>query len=168
VIGPRRTLIQDVEFGISQMVEVACRALSPGINDPFTAAECIDHLTATPATLASRDFPSPLRTDAAGAIRVIASAMTFPDAAHSAFDLIRHYGRSHALVMTHILDAITTLAPAVRRAADRDALRHHAERVREAFQQAIPDAVDRAALDRRCARAIEALNAATLADSPER
>lgn len=166
VMGPRRTLIQDTEFGISQMTEIACRALSPGINDPFTAAECVDHLAATLGSLAARDLPSPVRADDRGTIRVIAPVLTFPKAAHSAFDLIRHYGRSHAMVLTHILRAITTLAPLVRRTADRDALRHHAERVHEAAQQAIPDTDDLAALQALYARALKALDDAPLARQP--
>src|SRR5690606_31294407 len=53
VVGPERTMLQDTEFGVAQLVEVALRALSPGINDPFTAMACVDRLGAALATLAS-------------------------------------------------------------------------------------------------------------------
>jgi uncharacterized membrane protein len=46
-MGNKRTPSQDAEFAIHQMVEIAARALSPGINDPYTAITCIDKLTAT-------------------------------------------------------------------------------------------------------------------------
>jgi uncharacterized membrane protein len=44
VFGNQRTASQDVEFSFLQMVEIAVRALSPGINDPFTAIACVDRL----------------------------------------------------------------------------------------------------------------------------
>lgn len=40
--GPYRTLAQDVSFGLDQLVEIALRALSPAVNDTFTAMTCID------------------------------------------------------------------------------------------------------------------------------
>lgn len=54
--GSRRTLTQDLEFAIDQLVEVAVRALSPGINDPFTAVSCIDRLSAAIAELSTKKF----------------------------------------------------------------------------------------------------------------
>src|SRR5690606_19117136 len=51
IVGRQRTLTQDAEFGIDQMVEVAVRALSKGINDPFTAINCVDRIAAVLARL---------------------------------------------------------------------------------------------------------------------
>ena len=44
ITGPLRTLTQDIAFGIDQLVEIAIRALSPAVNDTFTAMTCIDWL----------------------------------------------------------------------------------------------------------------------------
>jgi uncharacterized membrane protein len=63
VIGKTKTAQQDLEFSIHQMVEIAARALSPGVNDPYTAIACIDNLTATMCYLAQVKFPSKYRVD---------------------------------------------------------------------------------------------------------
>ena len=57
-VGPTRTGYQDVEFGLLQLTEIAVRALSPGVNDPFTAAECVDRLGDALGRLAWRTFPA--------------------------------------------------------------------------------------------------------------
>jgi hypothetical protein len=63
IVGPERTLEQDVEFAISQLVEIAVRALSPGINDPITAITCIDWLGVSLCQLANRKITSSHRYD---------------------------------------------------------------------------------------------------------
>ena len=70
-IGRQRTMAQDTGFGIRQIVDVALKALSPGINDTTTAVTCVDYLTAVLARLATRQFESPHRMDE-GELRVIA------------------------------------------------------------------------------------------------
>jgi uncharacterized membrane protein len=66
IVGDERTGTQDVEFYINQLVELAVRALSPGINDPATARSCIDRLEEALCDLAGRRFPSAARYDADG------------------------------------------------------------------------------------------------------
>ncbi len=61
--GKQRTPTQDVESAIGPLVEVAVRALSPGINDPFTAMTCIDWLGDALIRLAGREIPSAWRYD---------------------------------------------------------------------------------------------------------
>ncbi len=63
VIGKTKNAQQDLEFSIHQMVEIAVRALSPGVNDPYTAIACIDNLTSTMCYLSQIDFPSKYRID---------------------------------------------------------------------------------------------------------
>ncbi len=63
VLGSQRTDQQDIEFSVNQLVEIAVRALSPGINDPFTAVRCIDQLSAALCHLAQREIPSAYRYD---------------------------------------------------------------------------------------------------------
>jgi len=147
-IGNQATPTQDVEFAVNQLVEVAVRALSPGINDPFTAAACVDQLGAALARLAGRKIPSPYRHDREGQLRVIAYPLTFADVADTAFRQIRQNGRSHAVVLTRMLETIAAVGKHTRRADDRCALRHHAALVRECAD-ALPQAADR---DDVCAR----------------
>ena len=91
VLGHQRTSGQDIEFGVNQLVEIAVRALSPGLNDPFTAITCVDHLGSALCRLATRDMPSPYRHDPQKQLRVIAPASTFPEVMDAAFNQIRQY-----------------------------------------------------------------------------
>lgn len=75
-IGKQRTEQQDIEFSIDQLVEIAMRAISPGINDPFTAIQCINQLSAGLSHLAERDFPSLYRFDDQKKLRVIAETLS--------------------------------------------------------------------------------------------
>ena len=72
-----RTVAQDVAFGVRQIVDVALKALSPGINDSTTAVMCVDYLTAILVRLAPRKLVSRLRLDDTGALRVIARGPSF-------------------------------------------------------------------------------------------
>jgi len=89
ILGHQRTAAQDIEFAIHQIVEIAVRALSPGINDPFTAITCVDRLGSALRRLAQRDMPSPYRFDEQDRLRVIVAAVTFPDIVNAAFNQIR-------------------------------------------------------------------------------
>ena len=62
ILGPRRTATQDVEFSIAQLVEIAARALSPGVNDFYTAIACVDHLAAALAVVLDKGLPSNARS----------------------------------------------------------------------------------------------------------
>ena len=66
-----RTIEQDPGFGIRQIVDIAAKALSPGINDPTTAVNCLDHLESILRDLVNRRIPSPFRYYQ-GRLRVIA------------------------------------------------------------------------------------------------
>ncbi|MCM5551834.1 DUF2254 domain-containing protein [Pleomorphomonas sp. NRK KF1] len=76
-IGAKRSALQDLRFLIDELVEIAARALSPGVNDPFTAITCLDWLGAALSELARRSLPSHLRLDEDGRLRVIAHPETF-------------------------------------------------------------------------------------------
>jgi uncharacterized membrane protein len=156
-IGPQRTLAQDVEFAIDQLVEVAVRALSPGVNDPFTAIQCVERLGAAFARLAARDIPSPRRRDDVGRLRVIAYPWTFGALLDAAFYQIRQHARTSVAVSMALLEAIASVAHAVRRPGDRAALLVHAEMIESQASAAAPAPRDRAALRRRYEAALAAL-----------
>ncbi|HSL86347.1 MAG TPA: DUF2254 domain-containing protein, partial [Bacteroidales bacterium] len=99
IIGKIRTPLQDAEFYIHQMVEVAARALSPGVNDPYTAIVCIDNLTSVMCYLAGVEFPSPYRYDTKDKLRVITDNHTFSGMLNAAFNQIRQYGEGSPSVM---------------------------------------------------------------------
>src|SRR5690606_18751867 len=120
---------QDVEFAVNQLVEMAVRALSPGINDPFTAIACVDHLGSALCRLAARDMPSPYWHDRHDKLRLIERPERYGELVDSAFNQIRQYGRSSAAVTIRLLDTIVVIAGFVCRAEDRATLLRHAEMI---------------------------------------
>ncbi|MEO8368657.1 MAG: DUF2254 family protein [Candidatus Solibacter sp.] len=103
-----------MDFLFRQLTEIAVRALSPGINDPFTAIECLDRLTAGFRRLAGRERPSPVRRDDRGEARVTAPPQSFARMARLSLGSIRHYGQTHEEVLRALLHSIAGIAAEVR------------------------------------------------------
>jgi len=147
ILGAERTGTQDLGFFIDQLVELAVRALSPGINDPATARACIDRLEQALHHLAGRRVPSAYRYDDEGTLRVVARAVTFAGMLDLAFTEIARYGRSSVSVSCRLLEAVRDLAPSVSDEADRLALVRHAAFVGDRSTDAFDNEMDRAALN---------------------
>ena len=143
IVGNERNEQQDVEFPINQLVEVALRAISPAVNDPFTAIRCIDRLGAGLFRLAQQEFSSPYRYDTQGNLRVIAEGVTFEALVDSAFNQIRRYGRSDAAVTMRLLEAIDTIASYTSNTKLRAVLRRHAEMIQRGSSEGLSEALDR-------------------------
>jgi len=141
-----------LEFSIDQLVEIAVRALSPGINDPFTAMTCVDRLSAALCTLARRTIPSPVRRDDALQPRVVARPWTFRGALDAAFDQIRQHSRGTVAVMIRMVEGLALIARHARRCDDRAALRRQLDMI-ERGADAIDEPLDRDALHDRIAAA---------------
>jgi len=109
VLGACRTPVQDPEFAIHQLVEIALRALSPGINDPYSAITCIDRLNATLCVLTKRTFPEKQHFDQAGILRVICKVPTFKYIAKAAFDQIRQQANNNVFVTLRLLISLQEL-----------------------------------------------------------
>jgi uncharacterized membrane protein len=92
-LGKDRTLQQDPEFGVRQLVDIAERALSPGINDPTTGVQVLDELHRILRVAAARPDRSAHLVDGAGAVRVIDRPTTFARLLDLALDEIAHYGK---------------------------------------------------------------------------
>lgn len=137
IVGKERNEQQDVEFPINQLVEIALRAISPAVNDPFTAIRCIDRLGAGLAQLAQRNFPSPYRYDDHGNLRVIAERVTFEELVGSAFNQIRRYARSDAAVTIRLLDAIALIATHTHNPKHQAALQRQAEMIQRGSGEAL-------------------------------
>jgi uncharacterized membrane protein len=142
-LGNQRTSGQDVEFAVNQLVEIAIRALSPGVNDPFTAMVCVDHLGSALCRLAELDMPSPYRHDTQEKIRVITPVFTFPDVTDAAFNQIRQYGRSSTAVTIRLLETIAEVAGSVHRPEDRAALLRHAKMIARGARDGLLEDEDR-------------------------
>jgi uncharacterized membrane protein len=163
--GARRTPRQDVECAIQELVEVAVRALSPGINDPHTAISCIDYLGAALTRLAQRALPSPIRQDDQGRVRVIAGVTSFGDALDAALDEIRQYARGSASVLIRLADTLLAISRKIRRPADRDAVLRQAAMLERASEASLPEKYDRADVRERLRKVREALEGETAGDS---
>jgi uncharacterized membrane protein len=152
VLGPKRTPTQDVEFSIYALVEIAVRALSPGINDPRTAMTCIDRLAAALAYMMRSGERSPLINDQDGTLRLITKPTTFEDAMDAAFDQIRQAANGHVSVLIRLIEGLAELAEIAATDRQRRALARHAAMVRRACRRSIPEHDDRADTERRLRR----------------
>jgi uncharacterized membrane protein len=149
ILGVRRLRLQDVEFAINQLVELALRALSPGINDPFTAIHCIDRLGASLARLAERGVPAPHHCDSEGHLRLITEVVTFTGIVDASFNQIRQHARGDVAVTIRLLEALAIVAARARNKEQRAALQHQAEMVCRSSQEALPEGGDREDVERR-------------------
>ena len=129
IVGAERTSEQDVEFAISQLAEIAVRALSPGINDPITANTCIDWLGVTLSELARRKMIPSHLFDHGNRLRIIRKTFKFEGMLDAAFNMIRQNSRVVEAVSIHLLETLATIAAQTTREADRTALRRHMDMV---------------------------------------
>ncbi|MGZ8272946.1 MAG: DUF2254 domain-containing protein [Burkholderiaceae bacterium] len=161
-VGDRRTPEQDIAYSVQQLVEIAARALSPGINEPFTALVCIDYLNAALRSLAGRDAPPPYRKDDSGALRVVAYPLLFPEIVQLSLGMIRRYAGGASDIYLGLLRALRDLASALRREADREAL---LDEVRQVHRDAlnVRNAQDRERVLEQARETRDVLRAATLA-----
>lgn len=142
-LGARRLRIQDVEFAIDQLVEIAVRALSPGINDPFTAISCLDQLGATLSSLAERTIPSGYYYDSDGHLRLITDTLTFGGIVDSAFNQIRQHGRSDVAVTIRMLEVIAIIIARTTTDAQKRVLIRQADMIKRASDETILEKNDR-------------------------
>ncbi len=109
-IGPTRTLQQDVEFGVLQIVDIALRAISPAVNDPTSAISCIDQLSRILIRFAGREPAEQLLFDPPGVVRVSIPWIGFEGLLNSAFDQIRLYAKGDVAVSLRLLRALGDVA----------------------------------------------------------
>lgn len=117
-LAEERTPHQDPAFGLRQLVDVAERALSPGVNDPTTAVQALDQIHDLLRSLANRRFPSECRVDTEGELRVVLPRPGWDALVRLAFDEIRQYGKGSIQVlrrMRAVLVDLRELAPPLRR-----------------------------------------------------
>lgn len=156
-LGNLRTSAQDVEFSIHQLVEIAVRALSPSVNDPFTAIACVDRLGSALSCLAQRKMPSPYRHDERRRLRVVAVPITFAEIVDASFNQIRQHARPSAAVTIRLLDTIAVIAESVHRPEDSAALRRHAEMIVRGAREGLPEGEDQRAVEARFEMTVAAL-----------
>jgi uncharacterized membrane protein len=148
VTGAHRTLAQDLAFAIDQLVEIAIRALSPAVNDTFTALTCIDWLSDGLCKISAQWDPSPVHRDRHGTVRVIAADVSYNRFVERAFDKIRQASRGMPAVMIRQLDALTKVMASATGDDQRACLGRQAEIILRASEESVPEPYDRADVNR--------------------
>ena len=156
VAGPSRTLSQDVAFAVDQLVEIAIRALSPAVNDTFTALTCIDWLCDSLCRVPRDWAPMRVHRDAQGHIRVVTVHISYERLVQRTFDKVRQAGRGMPAVMIRQLDALATIMARTTTDGHREVLLEQAAMIRRAAAESVPEAEDRADVDRVYAKLLEA------------
>jgi uncharacterized membrane protein len=108
-IGFERTIEQDIAFGIRQQIDIGCKALSPAINDPYTAVQAIDHLAVVCCDLAVRPLGTKIITGPGGSGRVVIPGNNFADYIFFIGGLFGRYGSSDLVVMLALLRLFETV-----------------------------------------------------------
>jgi uncharacterized membrane protein len=142
--GAHRTLSQDLTFAIDQLVEIAIRALSPAVNDTFTALTCIDWLGDALCKISARWNPRRTHRDQLGFIRLITAQPSYTRLVDRSFDKIRQAGRGMPAVLIRQLDSIAKILEYTTTSEQRGALMHQAEIIVHTATESIPEPDDRA------------------------
>jgi uncharacterized membrane protein len=136
VVGSERSPAQDLEYGLRQLVEIALRALSPGINDPLTAIAVINRLGEALEEIFGRSPQPTVWCDENGNVRVLAERSDVQGLTDAAFDSIRQAGREIPAVLIRMADVLGQLAPSLRSRVMRDAVERQLGKLAETAEQA--------------------------------
>ncbi len=151
-ISRYRTIDQDALFGVRQLVDIALKALSPGINDMTTASTCVDYLGAILVRTASRRVDSPYRSDD-GVLRVAAAGPTFESLVQTAFDEVRQHAAGNVSVLVRQLETLEIVGRITRSTTRREVLLEQIALIEETGNRTVASAHDRERLDGLAARA---------------
>lgn len=155
-IGRQRTVEQDAAFGIRQIVDVALKALSPGINDTTTAIMCVNYLTAILIRLSDRRIEENYCDDN-GHLRLLNCSPTYAGMVNEAFDQIRQNAGGNVAMLESLLSAMELLGSKVTSLSMRRALREHVCAIIELCRSSISISRDREQMDAKSNRVIELL-----------
>ena len=157
--GARRSAAQDVEFAVNELCEVAVRAMSPAINDPFTCISCIDWLSASLEELFQRDCPKPFLCDDDDVVRIIWNPVTHSGIMDSSFNQIRQFASGIPAVMLRLLESYTRIAQNVRSEEEQSSIRKHSDMAIRGCRENFKEPNDLAEAEDRYRKAIAAINA---------
>lgn len=144
-VSPYRTVEQDPGFGVRQLVDVALKALSPGVNDSTTAVMCLDYLSAVMATMGRLAIPSPYRFEK-GALKLVAVGPDYAEMLGEAFDQIRRAAAGNVTVILRMIAVLGTLAGLVDDEERREDLKAQLESIAELGARTVAAPQDSAAI----------------------
>jgi len=134
--------MQDPVFAIDQLVEIAIRALSPAVNDTFTALTCIDWLSAGLRQVSSRTLSEGVYRDRFHRVRLIETDPSYARMVNRAFDKIRQSSRGMPAVLIRMLDALTSIASETTSPEQRGVLTRQAEMILQSAVESVHEAND--------------------------
>jgi uncharacterized membrane protein len=105
-VGFERTMVQDVLFGLRRLVDTANRALSPAVNDPYTAIQAVHHLTVLLCVLAGRQLGDRLCRDTEGILRVAIPLPDFAEYLVRSTAQIRRFGAAEPAVTRSLIQLL--------------------------------------------------------------
>ena len=152
-ISHQRTTDQDAAYGIRQIVDVALKALSPGVNDTTTAIMSLDYLTAILARISNRMVESPWRYDDEE-LRVITRGPTFESLVDLGLDQIRQNAAGNVAVLARVIGTVELLEGLTQSPMRRRVLWRHALALEEMVQRTVPGPHDREPLRARAERLV--------------
>ncbi len=142
VVGPHRTLTQDVGFAVDQLVEIALRALSPAVNDTFTALNCIDWLGDGLCKVSARRLPDGIYRDGRGLVRLIDPVITYERLVKGTLDKIRQAGRGMPAVYIRQLQNLEKVLQYATGEEQRRVLISHADMILRAANESVSEQND--------------------------
>jgi uncharacterized membrane protein len=125
-IGTVRIPTQDVEYAVKQLVEMAVRAMSSAINDPYTAMTCLDYIGEGLALFIRQDEQTSRYFYADERLSFVLEPLTFEELLSTAFDMLRHASRDNATVLLHMLEVIAVIEQEAKSPDVRQRLSYHA------------------------------------------
>jgi hypothetical protein len=150
-VGRHRTVTQDAAYGVRQIVDVALKALSPGVNDTTTATTCVDYLGAILVHLTDRQIEAPDRSHD-GRLRLIARGPTFDGLLREALEQIRQNAEGNVAVLVRLLQVLELSARRTRQDGRRAAIIQHVQWIVDSADRGVPAAHDRATVRAAAAR----------------
>jgi uncharacterized membrane protein len=155
VTGPHRTLTQDPVFAIDQLVEIAIRALSPAVNDTFTALTCIDWLSAGLSEISSRILVEGVYRGRSGRVRLIEFDPSYARMVNRSFDKVRQAGRAMPAVIIRMIDALEHITENTTSGQQRSVLLRQADMILRGAEEEVPEPFDLADIRARYDRLVE-------------
>ncbi len=157
LMGNQRTPTQDIEYAVDQIAEVAIRAMSPAINDPFTAMNCIDHFSAGLVLFIEKEPPQPAIYDSNGQLRMVYEPIDFNELLNAAFDMLRHASCDNAFVLLRMLDAFEEIGQKTQNVEQRQELVRQVKMVQAESNVGNLISVDREAIRQRSEALVQSL-----------
>jgi uncharacterized membrane protein len=147
ITGPHRTLTQDVAFAVDQLVEIGIRALSPAVNDTFTALTCIDWLGECLCRIARDWDPDPICRDSNGLVRLILTPVSYDRLVQRAYEKVRQAAGGMPAILIRQLDSLVLITRSTRLPEQLPVLLAQAEMIHRLAKETVPEPSDLADIE---------------------